>query len=60
MRIIFTKLEIILITIIEGDIIMKIKFNEAGIKKIADGMKKATTKYNLPTQPKKDTKDNKK
>lgn len=34
------------------------QFNEEGLKKIAEGMKKATEKYGLPT--KKKDKDNKK
>lgn len=38
---------------------MKIKFNEDGIKKVSEGMKKATNKYGIITK-KKDTKDNKK
>ena len=36
----------------KGVLYMKIKFNEAGIKKISDGMKKATDKYGLPTKKK--------
>lgn len=36
---------------------MKTKqFNETGIKKLADGMKKTTVKYGLPTKKKSDKK----
>lgn len=32
------------------------QFNEAGLKKIAEGMKKATEKYGLPTKKKENKK----
>lgn len=42
----------------KGDVVMK--FNEEAIKKIGEGMRKATEKYNLPTRPKKNKNKNKK
>ena len=33
------------------------QFNEEGLRKIAEGMKKATEKYGLPTKKKEDKKE---
>lgn len=52
-------MEILVVIINKGDLSMKIKFNEAGIKKISEGMKKSTNKYGLVTK-KKESKSSKK